>query len=72
MWKVQITKIGFMERLRGVDLDMLNDDVLGRSLDAIHAYGPSKFFSDLVFSLLKINWSQNSLHGFDKPFIFRE
>ncbi|MBK9039095.1 MAG: IS1634 family transposase [Bdellovibrionales bacterium] len=40
---------------RGVDLDMLNDDVLGRSLDAIHAYGPSKFFSDLAFSTLLKN-----------------
>lgn len=40
---------------RGVELDMLNDDVLGRSLDAIHAYGPSKFFSDLAFSSLMEN-----------------
>lgn len=43
-----------IQQLLGLDvsLDMLNDKVLGRALDAVYAYGPTKFFSDIAFKTL--------------------
>lgn len=31
------------------NINNLNDDVLGRALDAIYQYGPSKLFTDIAF-----------------------
>ncbi len=43
-----------VERLlgEGVACEHLNDDVLGRTLDAIAAYGPTKLFNEIVASCL--------------------
>jgi len=39
-----------VERLlgEGISRDHLNDDVLGRTLDAIAAYGPTELFNEIV------------------------
>lgn len=39
----------------GTDSDQFNYDVLGAALDAIHTYGPQKFFTDVAFSTLLEN-----------------
>lgn len=38
------------ERLlgKGITAADLNDDVLGRTLDAIYAYGPTELFNDIL------------------------
>lgn len=54
-----------VERLLGADLssDDFNDDVLGRCLDSIHNYGPTKLFSDLAFEVgLEKNLLGKSAH----------
>lgn len=42
-----------MEKLFGRDIkeEYINDDALGRSLDAIHKYGVTKLFANLAFSI---------------------
>lgn len=35
----------------GVTAEMLNDDALGRALDAIHQYGVTKLFSEIAFEI---------------------
>lgn len=36
---------------KGVTADKINDDILGRTLDAIHDYGETKFFSEIAFEI---------------------
>jgi transposase len=36
---------------KGVKASYFTDDALGRCLDAIHAYGPTRLFSELAFSI---------------------
>jgi transposase len=45
-----------LERLlgRGITADQLNDDTLGRALDAIYKYGPGKLYSQLAAKAVKI------------------
>ena len=44
-----------VERLlgNGVDAEHLNDDALGRALDAIYAYGPEELYAQLAFQSVK-------------------
>jgi len=37
----------------GVSADDLNDDVIGRTLDAIFDYGPTEFFNEITFHIMK-------------------
>lgn len=47
----------------GVTVDHLNDDVLGRTLDAIAAYGPTELFNEIVAEcLLASDYGTHCLH----------
>jgi len=47
----------------GVMIDHLNDDVLGRTLDAIAAYGPTELFNEIVAEcLLASDYGTHCLH----------
>ena len=54
-----------VERLlgEGVHRDQLNDDVLGRTLDAIAAYGPTELFNEIVAEcLLPSEFGSHCIH----------
>ncbi len=54
-----------VERLlgKGVYRDQLNDDVLGRTLDAIAAYGPTELFNEIVAEcLLPTEFGSHCIH----------
>ena len=54
-----------VERLlgEGVMREHLNDDVLGRTLDAIAAYGPTELFNEIVAScLLPTDFGSHCIH----------
>ena len=36
---------------KGITADNLNDDALGRALDTIYDYGPTKLFSEIAFKI---------------------
>jgi len=47
----------------GITTEHLNDDVLGRTLDAIVAYGPTEFFNAIVAEcLLASDYGMHCLH----------
>jgi transposase len=47
----------------GVSRDQLNDDVLGRTLDAISEYGPTELFNEIVANcLLKDKFGSHCIH----------
>ena len=47
----------------GVSRDQLNDDVLGRTLDAIAEYGPTELFNEIVAKcLLKDEFGSHCIH----------
>jgi transposase len=49
--------------LRRVNRDQLNDDVLGRTLDAISEYGPTELFNEIVANcLLKDKFGSHYIH----------
>ncbi|OPY26293.1 MAG: Transposase DDE domain protein [Methanocella sp. PtaU1.Bin125] len=53
------------ERLLGSGVlpDYLNDDALGRCLDAIYKYGPTELFSNIVFEMMRLQgWHTHLLH----------
>lgn len=37
----------------GISADDLTDDVIGRTLDAIYEYGPTNFFNEIAFHIMK-------------------
>jgi len=54
-----------VERLlgEGITRDHLNDDVLGRTLDAIAAYGPTELFNEIVATcLLPTDFGSHCIH----------
>jgi len=54
------------ERLLGAGITAadLNDDVLGRTLDAIYAYGPTELFNDIALKAMgHINFGVQRLHA---------
>lgn len=53
------------ERLlgEGVLPEHLNDDALGRKLDAIYEHGPTELFSNIVFEVMRLQrWHTHFLH----------
>lgn len=53
------------ERLLGTGVlpEYLNDDALGRTLDAIYEYGPTELFSSVVLEVMRIQgWHTHLLH----------
>jgi len=53
------------ERLlgEGVLPEYLNDDALGRTLDAIYEFGPTELFSSIVFMVMRLRgWHTHLLH----------
>ena len=49
----------------GVAVSHLNDDVLGKALDAIHRYGSSQFFTDVAFGVLVKNDLMSKFYHMD-------
>ena len=50
----------------GVTADKLNDDNLGRTLDAIYQYGTSKIFSEIAF---EIGLEHNAISGMSQELV---
>jgi len=54
------------ERLlgKGITAADLNDDVLGRTLDAIYAYGPTELFNDIALKVMNhLDFGVQRLHA---------